>query len=561
MTGRMALAILLATGALTISGCSRDPIVADVHGRKISSEEFRDRYNKYLTEIQRRDNILLREQILNNMINEILIMEDIERLGIAHDGMSERKIADLRTQALLDGYARRVSLDTMTVLEPELWKEFHSYNTRASARYLYARTEDEARELKRKLENGATFEQLAQEVFEDPGLATNGGYLGSFGWGEMEPALEDVAFFGRIGELTDPIKLKVGYAIVKVESRVEIPLASEYDYAIAKEKLERAIREKKTVNLVKGAASAAGSELDPRFREDAVQFLYRNWSTLGQQETGAKETGSLPAAWADTAEMELVKFKGARWTISDFLSRLEKTSKGQRNRVRSERDVKDVAIGLATREVLVRKALELGVDVDGWVTSQIQRASQEYLLRRWASAVQDTVGENGWDDGDLYKHFESKRAEYAFPPEVNVAEILVRTEPEASAIMTRLKQGESFADLARNSIRLWAAKRSGELGFGTRARFGPMADKFFSARVGDIVGPENVDPYFGIFKILDRREGRQQSFEEAREQIIRELSFVRKREVFRRAVDDLRKNASFTIDMDVLANVELHPPS
>jgi peptidyl-prolyl cis-trans isomerase C len=156
----------------------------------------------------------------------------------------------------------------------------------------------------------------------------------------------------------------------------------------------------------------------------------------------------------------------------------------------------------------------------------------------------------------LRARFEETRNERAFPPEVNVAEILVRTEAEANRLMAQLRKGARFADLARrNSLRLWAAKRDGELGFGNEAHFGPMGKKFFSAKVGQIIGPEKVDPYIGIFKILDRREGRSMTFDEAKGQIIEELTQTRKLEARKRSLDRLREGVSISVDTDLLANI------
>jgi len=60
---------------------------------------------------------------------------------------------------------------------------------------------------------------------------------------------------------------------------------------------------------------------------------------------------------------------------------------------------------------------------------------------------------------------------------------------------------EKFSDLAaKHSMRLSTAKKGGEIGWGTRATFGNLSEKFFAANPGDIVGPEFVDPYWGVFK-------------------------------------------------------------
>lgn len=548
---------LVALSALALTSCNRkQDTVAIVDGQPIRAEEFKNRYEQFLAHGGKRDNILLRREILNNMINERLMHKDIAAQGMDRDSSYRRRMKMAELQALLDAYARRISFDTIRITEEEAQQEFRFYNTKVSARYLYARTEAGARDLKRRLEQGETFESLAREVFEDPGLATNGGYLGVFGWGEMEAALEEAAFTLPIGSISDPIKLRIGYAIVKPESRVVQPLASEYDYMKVRQKLADRIQEKKIDRLVRQAGEEAARSLSPSFNEDAVREVFRNWDVLMRERSREVESSEIPD---NIAAMELMKTTRGTWTVEDFVAKAEWTTEKQRRRVHSPDEVKDIAIGLATREVLLERARAMGLEGDSTVRAQIASVRERYVLRRWADSVMDTVGRSGWDARLLDSVYRSNREQFAYPPEVNLAEILVRTRAEAQAIRQQLDRGAKFAELARKrSIRLWAAKRGGELGFGTKATYGPMGEKFFAAREGEIIGPEFVDPYWGVFKILEHKPGRMKTFEEAREDIIAGLLPMRKQEAFRSALAALRSRASITIYDDVLENVRIN---
>jgi foldase protein PrsA len=546
--------VCAAVCVLALAGCARKgDVVATVDGVAITAEAFRARYEQFLAQGGKRDNIVLRQEILNNMINERLMYTDIARQGMDRDSAYRRRMRMAEAQALLDGYARRISFDTIKITEEDARQEFRFFNTKASARYLYAKTEAGARELKRRLEQGETFESLAREVFEDPGLATNGGYLGVFGWGEMESALEEAAFTLPLGTISDPIKLRVGYAIVKPESRVVQPLASESDYYKVRQKLADRVQEKKIDRLVRKAGEEVAQALAPSFHEHAVQEVFKNWNVLVREQPGGIESRELPE---NISAMKFMEFSRGSWTVGDFIAKAEWTTDKQRRRVQSPDDVKDIAIGLATRDVLLERARAMNLQNDSTVKAQIAHVRERYLLKRWADSVMDTVGRSGWDERLLDSVYNAHRAQFAFPPEVNVAEILVRTEEEAKALRKQLDRGGNFAELARkHSIRLWAAKRGGELGFGTKATFGPMGEKFFAARVGELIGPVFVDPYWAVFKIIERKPGREKSFEEAREDVIAGLLPARKQRAFREALGALRARASVSINTDALANV------
>ena len=544
---------------LVLSDCERQKFVAEVNGKEISVDEFRDRYTAYIqSQASTRDNILLREQILNNMINEQLIYQDAHYQKFDGDEKYKQRMIDIREQALLDRYAKSVSSDTVTVSEQELWKEFRAFNSKVAARYVYAKTEQEAWKLRERLEVGVSFEELAKDVFKDPGLANNGGYLGYFGWGDMEPELEDAAFSLPIGRLSDPIKLSMGYAIVKVENRVELPLSSEYDYAKNKEKLERAILDKKVVHLIKKAAVQVERELSPTFNDEAAKLLFDNWQFVFSEQaaTAPKE---MQAQIENLTDMQLVKFQNHSWTVGAFLEKVQQTTPKQRRHINSIDDIKSAATGLAVREVLLARAHQAGFSNDRGVVEQIKKAREVYLLKRWTSSVQDTVGQNGWDGNVLREQYEKNKDQYRNPPEVNVAEILVRSKDDANGMMKQLGQGADFAELARkNSIRLWAAKNGGELGYETKSTYGALGDMIFSAKRGKVIGPEFVDPYFGIFKIIGKKDGRPKTFDESKGDIIKQLEFVKKEEVFKTRVESLRAHAQISIDKDILANIDIN---
>src|SRR5262249_34891376 len=87
--------------ALVLAGCGKDHELASVNGRTISADDFRTRYKQYLTESGVRDNIKLRKQVLANMVNEVLILDQVQRRGLLDDSAGRKRLQELRTQALL----------------------------------------------------------------------------------------------------------------------------------------------------------------------------------------------------------------------------------------------------------------------------------------------------------------------------------------------------------------------------------------------------------------------------------------------------------------------------
>jgi len=76
----------------------------------------------------------------------------------------------------------------------------------------------EAEEIKRMLNQGDDFEELAI-AYSDDGSASGGGDLGWFGKGRMVPEFEDAAFALNVGEVSEPVRTQYGWHLIKVEDK------------------------------------------------------------------------------------------------------------------------------------------------------------------------------------------------------------------------------------------------------------------------------------------------------------------------------------------------------
>lgn len=74
---------------------------------------------------------------------------------------------------------------------------------------------DGARE---RIAAGEDFAVLARELSDDPGSAAEGGDLGSFARGAMDPAFEDAAFALPVGELSDIVRTPFGLHLIEVQA-------------------------------------------------------------------------------------------------------------------------------------------------------------------------------------------------------------------------------------------------------------------------------------------------------------------------------------------------------
>lgn len=74
-----------------------------------------------------------------------------------------------------------------------------------------------AQELKKQLQNGVNFEELARAQSDGPS-AQNAGKLGPIGRGDLVPSFEQVAFTAQPGIISDPVETPFGYHLIRVNT-------------------------------------------------------------------------------------------------------------------------------------------------------------------------------------------------------------------------------------------------------------------------------------------------------------------------------------------------------
>ena len=119
------------------------------------------------------------------------------------------------------------------------------------------------------------------------------------------------------------------------------------------------------------------------------------------------------------------------------------------------------------------------------------------------------------NDDSLRKYYEEHKADFS---QNCVSHILVKTKAEADSVMTRLKNGEDFAGVAKQvSIDSGSGAKGGDLGCNPKGVFVPEFDEAASTQPVGQLSDAPVQTQYGFHIILvNKRE--EASFESAREQ-------------------------------------------
>lgn len=89
---------------------------------------------------------------------------------------------------------------------------------KASARHILVSSEDACLELKKQIEQGEDFAEIAKNNSSCPS-GQQGGDLGEFSPGMMVPEFDKVVFSAPVNTVQGPVKTQFGYHLLEVTSR------------------------------------------------------------------------------------------------------------------------------------------------------------------------------------------------------------------------------------------------------------------------------------------------------------------------------------------------------
>lgn len=172
------------------------------------------------------------DKILPKTIDEDLkkFLEESKKTEDVKDFIEEKKISDetltnfFYNQYYMNAYFKEIEGGMPNIEEDaKAYFENNKENYKVdevTASHIVVKEEKLAKEILQKLKDGEKFEDLAAKYGTDD-TKDVGGRLGTFGRGEMVKEFEDAAFALKPGELSDVVKTKFGYHIIKVTDKKE----------------------------------------------------------------------------------------------------------------------------------------------------------------------------------------------------------------------------------------------------------------------------------------------------------------------------------------------------
>lgn len=219
----VALTMGLTSALVPAHAAEPGDVVAKVGDATITEADLAFAAQELGQDLQRFPPAQWRKILLDILVDMKLLAKAAEDEGLDKDPDFQRQLDFLKVRALRGAYVSQKIDGAITdeQLQAAYDKQYADYKgpEEIHARHILVKTEDEAKDIIKQLDDGADFEELAKEKSTGPSAKT-GGDLGYFTSGQMVKPFEDAAFALDKGAYTEkPVKTQFGWHVIKVEDK------------------------------------------------------------------------------------------------------------------------------------------------------------------------------------------------------------------------------------------------------------------------------------------------------------------------------------------------------
>jgi peptidyl-prolyl cis-trans isomerase C len=200
-------------------------VLVTIDKEKITVEEF----NKELDKIPMNMKMAVatesgKKSFLDRLIMKKLLLIEANKEKMENEKEFQTRLLDIKEQLLIESLLKKKIASNAQLNDEELKKYYDANKDKfkkekeINTRHILLKTEEEAKQIKEKLQNGEDFVELAKKYSIDPNAKTTGGELGFYPKGSLLPEYEDIAFkLAKVGQVSGVVKSQYGYHIIRLE--------------------------------------------------------------------------------------------------------------------------------------------------------------------------------------------------------------------------------------------------------------------------------------------------------------------------------------------------------
>jgi hypothetical protein len=373
---------------ITFFSCERidSSVLATVDEFEILLNDFKQPYQEFLFKTHQTDNLSNRYALLNSLIDEKLILNYSNNKRISENPKIILKKERAYKQLLLNTYYNSKIIQRIKVTDNELRRLFTYYKTRLHVRHLYAIDLETIRKIDEQLKSGVQWEILAETYFDDPILKENGGDIGWYKMGELDPSFEIAAFGLMDGEISGPVKTSNGFSIIQVLEKEKDILLTEKEYQLNIDWLKQMAVTYKKLPELRNFTDKVAQNLEIRFDNEGLVEILDELNNNQEKNVSHNQT---PAAFTGSSNVI---------TVEQCLMDLAKLSERQFKRIRSIKTLKSVLSGLLVRNKMINDAENVGLHRTDMFQENLKQEYTSVILKEVMNDIIIDSGSVNWQN-------------------------------------------------------------------------------------------------------------------------------------------------------------------
>jgi peptidyl-prolyl cis-trans isomerase C len=217
---------------------SEDKVMAKIDGKPVYESEIREKIQTYIElnamgneDAMNYDKLdkEVKDEIVKSIVVGDLITKEAKQAKTNEKPEYKKGLQFAENQLMQRLFIEKIIKDNLT--DEKLQAKYkqtvseQSNKNEYKVSHILVKTEDEAKQVKQKLDKGEDFAKLAKEFSLDSNKES-GGSLAYFSHGQMVPPFEEAVEKLKIGEISAPVKTEFGYHVIKLDEKRQVKVAS-----------------------------------------------------------------------------------------------------------------------------------------------------------------------------------------------------------------------------------------------------------------------------------------------------------------------------------------------
>ncbi len=194
---------------------------------------------------------------------------------------------------------------------------------------------------------------------------------------------------------------------------------------------------------------------------------------------------------------------------------------------------------LINQKLLLVDALESNMDASEEFELELAKL-KENLLSQFA--VKKIIGSVTTDEAEAKSFYDEHPEYFMSPAQIRASHILVSEEEKANQLYEQIQGGADFAELAKDNSSCPSSSVGGDLNYFGKGQMVPeFEEAVFALEINQVSKPVKTQFGYHLIQLTDKKEEDKVPFEQAKENIIQNLTAQKQHDTYNAHLEELRK--------------------